>query len=100
MDAAPLSETASHGLLGCVSLFGKASIFSLVIVARAARFTYYVVPTHSWESFSNLWVRMKKPLGLEEASQPMELFNLVDFLYTDMSSNKSQNSLWWGLLLG
>lgn len=43
---------------------------------------------HSWESFSNLWVRMKKPLGTDEANQPMELFNLVDFLYTDMIHGK------------
>ena len=37
-----------------------------------------------WEEFSNLWVRMKKPLGPEEAGMPMALFNLMDFLHQDM----------------
>ena len=37
-----------------------------------------------WEEFCNLWVRLKKPLGVEEKDRPFDLFNLVDFLHQDI----------------
>lgn len=46
-----------------------------------------------WEEFSNLWVRLKKPLSFEDASRPMELFNLMDFLHMDIIYGKDTGAM-------
>lgn len=46
-----------------------------------------------WEEFSNLWVRLKKPLSFEDAARPMELFNLMDFLHLDIIYGKDVGAI-------
>jgi hypothetical protein len=46
-----------------------------------------------WEEFSNLWVRLKKPLSFEDSARPMELFNLMDFLHMDMIYGKDVGAI-------
>eukprot|EP01043_Picozoa_sp_COSAG02_P028822 COSAG02_NODE_1765_length_11024_cov_1680.688879_2_plen_644_part_00 len=46
-----------------------------------------------WEEFSNLWVRLKKPLSFEDSSRPMELFNLMDFLHNDIIYGKDNGAI-------
>ena len=46
-----------------------------------------------WEEFSNLWVRLKRPLSLEHAGMPMSLFNLMDFLHMDMIYGKDSGAI-------
>ena len=46
-----------------------------------------------WEEFSNLWVRLKRPLSLEHAGMPMSLFNLMDFLHMDIVFGKDSGAI-------